>query len=48
MRALEVVNLLRVGVIRTDKAGIFFLPLFFVLPPLIFRGKNDSGDGDAQ
>ena len=28
-------------------AGFFFLPLLLVLPPLIFRGKKASGDGES-
>ena len=31
----------------SSKAGFFFLPLLFVLPPLIFRGKKASEDGDS-
>jgi hypothetical protein len=32
----------------SSKAGFFFLPLLLVLPPLIFRAKKASRDGDAQ
>ena len=31
----------------SSKAGFLFLPLLFVLPPLIFRGKKASGDGES-
>ena len=31
----------------SSKAGFFFLPLLFVLPPLIFKGKKVSGDGES-
>ena len=32
----------------SSKAGFFFLPLLFVLPPLIFKGKKVSGDSASQ
>ena len=32
---------------KSNKAGVFFLPLLLVLPPLIFRGKKASGDGES-
>jgi len=28
----------------SSKAGFFFLPLLFVLPPLIFKGKKAQND----
>ena len=31
----------------SSKAGFFFLPLLFVLPPLILRAKKASGDGES-
>ena len=31
----------------SSKTGFFFLPLLVVLPPLIFRGKKDSEDGES-
>ena len=31
----------------SSEAGFFFLPLLFVLPPLIFRGKKASGDDES-
>ena len=31
----------------SSNAGFFLLPLLFVLPPLIFRGKKASGDGES-
>ena len=31
----------------SSKAGFFFAPLFFVLPPLIFKGKKASKDGQS-
>jgi len=31
----------------SSKAGFFLLPLLFVLPPLIFKGKKASGDGES-
>ena len=31
----------------SSKAGFFFFPLLFVLPPLIFKGKKVSGDGES-
>ena len=31
----------------SSKAGFLFLPLLFVLPPLIFRSKKAPGDGES-
>ena len=31
----------------SSKAGFFFLPLLLVLPPLIFKAKKASGDGES-
>ena len=31
----------------SSKAGFFFLPLLFVLPPLIFWGKKASRDSES-
>jgi hypothetical protein len=31
----------------SSNAGFFFAPLLFVLPPLIFKAKNASGDGES-
>ena len=32
----------------SSKAGFFLLPILFFLPPLIFKGKKTSGDGEQQ
>ena len=31
----------------SSNAGFFFVPLLFVLPPLIFKGKKASGDNES-
>ena len=31
----------------SSKAGFFFLPLLLVLPPLFFKSKKASGDGES-
>ena len=31
----------------SSKAGFFFLPLLFILPPLIFKAKKVSKDGES-
>ena len=31
----------------SSKACFLFLPLLLVLPPLIFKGKKASGDGES-
>ena len=32
----------------SSNAGVFFLPLLFVLPPLFFRRRKNSKDGEQQ
>ena len=32
----------------SSKAGFFFIPLLFVLPPLIFRGDKTSKDNGQE
>ena len=32
----------------SSNAGIFFLPLLLVLPPLIFKGKKNPRDGKQK
>ena len=32
----------------SSKAGFFFIPLLFVLPPLIFRGDKTSKDKNSS
>ena len=31
----------------SSKTGFFFIPLLLVLPPLIFKGKKASKDGES-
>ena len=31
----------------SSKAGFFFLPLLFILPPLIFKANKVSKDGES-